>query len=40
MELVVLANSPVASPAQSFRDVVTNIYIDNVRPRLVLTKHL
>lgn len=40
MELVVLANSPVASPAQFFRDIVTNAYIDNIRPRLVLTKHL
>jgi CubicO group peptidase (beta-lactamase class C family) len=40
MELVVLANSPVASPAQLFRDIVTNIYIENIRPRLVLTKHL
>ena len=36
MELVVMVNSPVGSPAKFFRDVVTNIYVDNVRPRLVL----
>jgi hypothetical protein len=36
MELVILANSPVGSPAEFFRDVVTNIYVDNIRPRLVL----
>jgi len=36
MELVMLANSPVDSPAQFFRDVVTNIYVDNIRPRVVL----
>ena len=40
MELVVLANSAVTSPAQFFRDIVTNVDIDNIRPRLVLTKHL
>ena len=36
MELVVLANSPLGSPAEFFRDTVTNIYVDNIRPRLVL----
>jgi CubicO group peptidase (beta-lactamase class C family) len=40
MELVVLANSPVASPPQFLRDIVTTIYTENIRPRLVLTKHL
>jgi hypothetical protein len=40
MELVLLANSPVASPAQFLRDIVTNIYTENIRPRLVSTKHL
>ena len=32
MELVVLANSPIGAPAQFFRDVVTNIYLDNIAP--------
>ena len=32
MELVVLANSPIGSPAQFFRDVVTNIYLANIKP--------
>jgi CubicO group peptidase (beta-lactamase class C family) len=40
MELVLLANSPVASPPQFLRDIVTTIYTENIRPRLVLTKHL
>jgi hypothetical protein len=31
MELVVLANSPVGTPAKFFRDVVTQIYADNVK---------
>jgi CubicO group peptidase (beta-lactamase class C family) len=31
MELVVLTNSPVGSPAQFFRDVVTQVYADNVK---------
>jgi CubicO group peptidase (beta-lactamase class C family) len=31
MELVVLANSPICSPAQFFRDVVTNIYLSNIK---------
>ena len=35
MELVILVNSPVGSPAKFFRDVVTND-VDNIRPRLVL----
>jgi hypothetical protein len=33
MELVVLANSPIGSPAQFFRDVVTNIYVSNIVER-------
>ena len=32
MELVVLANSPIGNPGQFFRDVVTNIYLDNIAP--------
>jgi CubicO group peptidase (beta-lactamase class C family) len=36
MELVVLANSPLGSPAEFFRDAVTNTYVDNIRPLLVL----
>jgi CubicO group peptidase (beta-lactamase class C family) len=40
MELVVFANSPVGSPAQSFPAIVTTAYADNVRPRLVLDAHL
>jgi CubicO group peptidase (beta-lactamase class C family) len=32
MELVVLANSPIGSPAQFFRDFVTNIYMANIKP--------
>ena len=36
MELVILANSPLGSPAEFFRDAVTSIYVDNIRPRLVL----
>jgi hypothetical protein len=32
MELVVLANSPVGSPGQFFRDVVTNLYLANIKP--------
>jgi hypothetical protein len=32
MELVVLANSAVGSPAQFFRDVVTTLYVDNLHP--------
>jgi len=35
MEMVILANSPLGSPAEFFRDVVTNIFVDNIRPRLV-----
>ncbi len=34
MELVVLANSPIGSPGQFFRDVVTNIYLDNIAPEV------
>jgi len=31
MELVVLANSPINNPEVFFRDVVTQIYVDNVK---------
>jgi len=31
MELVVLTNSPVSSPGKFFRDVVTNIYVANIK---------
>jgi hypothetical protein len=34
MELVVLANSPIGAPAQFFRDVVTNIYVANIKRRV------
>ncbi len=34
MELVVLANSPIGSFDQFFRDVVTNIYLDNIVPEI------
>jgi Bacterial tandem repeat domain 1/Beta-lactamase len=34
MELVVLANSPIGNPGQFFRDVVTNIYVDNISPEI------
>ncbi len=34
MELVVLANSPIGNPGQFFRDVVTNIYLDNIAPEI------
>ena len=34
MELVVLANSPVGSPAQFFRDVVTTAYLDSIGPEI------
>ncbi len=33
MELVVLANSPIGSPVQFFRDVVTNIYVSSIVER-------
>ena len=32
MELVVLANSPICSPPQFFRDVVTNLYLQHITP--------
>lgn len=38
MEMVLFANSPLGSPAKFFRDVVTGIYTDNVRPRIVLDR--
>src|SRR5215472_2123106 len=31
MELVVLANSPIGNPGKFFRDVVTQIYVDNIK---------
>ena len=34
MELVVFANSPISTPAKFFRDVVTNIYLDNIVPEI------
>jgi hypothetical protein len=34
MELVVLANSPIGPSSQFFRDVVTNIYLDNIAPEI------
>jgi CubicO group peptidase (beta-lactamase class C family) len=34
MELVVLANSSIGNPGQFFRDVVTNIYLDNIAPEI------
>lgn len=33
MEMVVLANSPIGSAGQFFRDVVTKLYLDNVQPQ-------
>ncbi len=36
MELVVLANSPIGNPGQFFRDVVTNIYLDNIAPEIAV----
>jgi hypothetical protein len=35
MELVVLANSPVGNPEQFLRDLVTQIYVDNLTTQLV-----
>jgi hypothetical protein len=34
MELVVFANSPIGQTGQFFRDVVTNIYLDNIAPEI------
>jgi CubicO group peptidase (beta-lactamase class C family) len=34
MELVVFANSPIGATGQFFRDVVTNIYLDNIGPEI------
>jgi hypothetical protein len=34
MELVVLANSPIGNPAQFFRNVVTQTYLDNIAPEI------
>jgi CubicO group peptidase (beta-lactamase class C family) len=36
MELVVLANSPIGPQAEFFRDVVTNIYLANIKPSVAL----
>lgn len=34
MELVVFANSPIGTAGKFFRDVVTNIYLDNITPEI------
>jgi CubicO group peptidase (beta-lactamase class C family) len=34
MELVVLANSPIGTQGLFFRDLVTNIYLDNITPEI------
>ncbi len=34
MELVVLANSPIGTEGKFFRDLVTNIYLDNITPEI------
>lgn len=34
MELVVFVNSPIGASGQFFRDVVTNIYLDNIAPEI------
>src|SRR5579862_9210907 len=36
MELVVLANSPIGNPGKFFRDVVTNLYVDNIVPEFAV----
>ncbi|HTA44845.1 MAG TPA: serine hydrolase [Bryobacteraceae bacterium] len=36
MELVVLANSPIGNPGKFFRDVVTNLYVDNIAPQIAV----
>jgi hypothetical protein len=36
MELVVLVNSPVGSPEEFFRDVVTQVYLNNLTTRLTI----
>ena len=36
MELVVLANSPIGNPGQFFRDVVTNLYLNNIAPEFTV----
>lgn len=36
MELVVLANSPIGNPGKFFRDVVTNLYLDNIAPEIAI----
>ncbi|HEY5197576.1 MAG TPA: serine hydrolase domain-containing protein [Solirubrobacteraceae bacterium] len=40
MELVLLTNSPVGSPGQFFRDVVTNIYLANIKAVPVVLRPL
>ncbi|HWH10204.1 MAG TPA: serine hydrolase domain-containing protein [Solirubrobacteraceae bacterium] len=40
MELVVLTNSPVGSPGQFFRDVVTKIYLANIKAEPIILKPL
>jgi len=34
MELVVLANSPIGNPDKFFRDLVTEVYLDNIAPEI------
>jgi len=34
MELVVLANSPIGTTREFFRNVVTNVYLDNIGPEI------
>jgi CubicO group peptidase (beta-lactamase class C family) len=34
MELVVFANSPIGASGQFFRDVVTNVYLNNIAPEI------
>lgn len=36
MELVVLANSPIGNPGKFFRDVVTNLYLNNIAPEFTV----
>jgi CubicO group peptidase (beta-lactamase class C family) len=36
MELVVLANSPIGNPGKFFRDVVSNLYMDNIASEIAV----
>ncbi len=40
MEMVVFTNSPMKSPEENFRDKVTSLFTDNIRPRVLVEKHL